>query len=461
MKKVVDLTEGNLFKKILIFALPIMASGMLQLFYNAADLIVCGKFGTEHAIAAVSSTTALINLLVNSFVGLSVGSNALMARSLGEKNNEKGNRIAYTSLIIALVGGVLVGSFGFIFCRKFLEWMGTTSDVIDLSTEYLRIYFLGTPFSFLFNFGAALLRGTGDSRRPSIALFLSGGFNIGLNLLLVAVFNMDVEGVAIATIASQLISAAIVWFIIFTKRTHFFTFEFKNIKFYFNEAKEIFIIGLPVALQAATFSISNILIQSSVNSLGTDVVSGNGAANSIEGFIFVAMDSIGQATLAFTSAAYGAKKKENIKTIFKYSIVHVLLIYLAVSGLILIFRKPLLSLYLSNPEALIYGEGKLVIFATTYITCGIMNITANSIRGMNHSITPMVVVLTTVCGTRILWIYTLFKLEYFHNLNGLSWSYPVSWILAIIVDLIFFIIFYKYLKFNKEEAVSELEPSTI
>ena len=453
MKKVVDLTEGNLFKKIIIFAIPIMASGMLQLFYNAADLIVCGKFGTEHAIAAVSSTTPLVHLLVNTFVGISVGSNALMARSLGEKNNEKGNRIAYTSLIIALVFGFLVGVIGFIFCRTFLEWMDTTDDVIDLSTEYLKIYFIGTPFSLLFNFGAALLRGTGDSRRPSLALLFSGIFNIGLNLLLVAVFNLDVEGVAIATIASQLISAAIVWFIIVTKRTHFFTFEFKDIKFHLNEAKEIFMIGLPVALQAATFSISNILIQSSVNSLGTDVVSGNGAANSIEGFIYVAMDSVGQSTLAFTSAQYGARNKEKIKEIFKYSLVHVFLVYIAISGLILIFRKPLLSLYLSNPDALIYGEGKLIIFASTYITCGVMNVLACSMRGMNHSLTPMIVVLTTVCGTRIIWIYTMFKIDYFHNLNGLSWSYPVSWVLAILVDALFFVIYYRNLRFKSQEEL--------
>lgn len=453
MRKEADLVNGNLFKKLIFYALPIMLSGMLQLFYNAADLIVCGNFGSKYAIAAVSSTTALINLIVTFFLGLSVGANALMARALGEENNEKGSRIAYTSLYFAIVFGIVVGAFGFFMSKIFLRWMDTTEDVIDLSTNYLRIFFLGTPFSLLYNFGSALLRGTGDTKRPSIILLISGLFNVGLNILLVAVFHLDVNGVAIATVLSQVLSALGVWTLILTKRTTFFEFDIKCIKFYPTEAKEIFVIGFPAGLQGAIFSFSNVLIQSSVNSLGTTVVSGNGAANSIEGFIFTAMDSIGQATLAFVSASYGAKNKDNIKRIVRYGLIHVFLVYLIVASIIFFLRKPLLGLYLDDAEALAHGESKLILFALTYFTCGIMSVLSNSIRGINHSLYPMFVVLFVVCGLRIIWIYTIFTIPEFHNLVGLTASYPVSWIFAIVADLVAYKIFFRQLTIDTSKLI--------
>lgn len=451
----IDMTNGHLFRKLLIFSIPLILSGILQLFYNAADLIVCGQFGSDHSTAAISSTNSLINLYVNLFLGLSVGANVLMARCFGSNDKEKGQRVVYTAMVFSVIIGVVIGLFGFLTSRFFLELMGTTSDVIDLSTKYLQIYFLGLPFSMIYNFGASIFRATGDTKRPFIFLTISGVFNVIFNLLFVIVFKMDVPGVALATIIAQGISAVLILIALFRNKG-FFEFKLKDIRIYKKEALEIARIGFPAGLQGAIFSLSNVLIQSSVNSLGTDVVDGNGASSSLEGFIYTAMNSVAQACVAFVSANYGAKKKKNIKKCVIYSAILVVCMNFIVGGIVLLLKGNLLDLYVDSKEALKAGGERIVIITLTYFLCGLMDTFAYSLRGIGYSVLPMIISLGGACGLRILWIMTIFPLDNFHNISGLAISYPISWVITASIHLVMFIILYKKLNF-KIENVNEIQ----
>ena len=451
-----DMISGNLFKKIFLFSLPIILSGILQLLYNAADLVVCGKFGSEHSVGAISATNSLINLIVNLFMGLSVGANVLMARCFGANLQEKGQRIAYTSIIMSASLGEILGLFGALCSGYFLIWMGTPDDVIGLSTQYLRIYFCGVPFSLIYNFGASLLRAVGDTKRPFYFLAISGVFNVAFNLLFVIVFKMDVAGVALGTILSQVISAVCVM-VCLVRNKGFFHFSFKEMRFYKKEALEIIRVGLPAGLQSAIFSLSNVLIQSSVNSLGPYTVDGNGAAGSIEGFVYVSMNSVSQACIAFVSANLGAGKWDNIKKAVWYSVAYVCIFGITVGGLAALFGKALLSIYLNNPEAIAVGYSRLRIICLTYLFCGLMDVMAYAIRGVGYSILPTVVSLVGACGLRILWVYTIFRISAMHSLQGLAVSYPVSWALTFAVHLIVFILLYKKKKREHEQFTAQDE----
>lgn len=440
-KNEMDMTTGNLFRKILVFSLPIMLSSLLQLLYNAADLIVCGKFGSEHSVGAISSTNALVNLIINLFLGLSVGANVLMARCFGSNRQEKGQRVVYTAMVLSVAMGLFVGVFGVVCSKYFLKWMGTTEDVIDLSTQYLAIYFCGAPFSLVYNFGASLLRAVGDTKRPFYFLAVSGIFNVLFNLLFVIVFHMDVAGVALGTILAQAISAVCV-VVCLLKNKGFFRFSFKEIRFYKKEALEMIRIGLPAGLQGAIFSLSNVLIQSGVNSLGTATVDGNGASHSIEGFVYVTMNSVAQACIAFVSANFGANKWKNIKKCVAYSAAYVCMFGITLGVAATLLGKQLLSLYLEDAAAIEIGYGRLRIICLTYFLCGLMDVFAYAVRGIGYSIVPTVVSLCGACGFRILWIYTLFQTEAFHSLPGLTVSYPISWLLTGAVHFLLFVILY-------------------
>lgn len=454
--KNIDMTEGNLFKKIFFYSLPIVFSGILQLLYNAFDLIVCGQYGSIHSTAAISSTNSLINLIVNLFLGLSVGANVLMARCYGQKNKEKADRVAYTSMVFSLIVGVVIGAFGILTSGFFLKIMGTTDDVIELSTAYLRIYFLGLPFSMIYNFGAAIFRAVGDSRKPFYYLTLSGICNILLNLLFVIVFDLDVPGVAIATVISQGISALlIVLALIF--HTNYFEFKIKKIRLYKEEAIEIIKIGIPAGLQGVIFSFSNVLIQSSVNSLGTEVVGGNGASSSLEGFIYTSMNGVAQACAAFVSANYGAGKKKNIKTSVISSLILVFFMNMIVGGIVLLLRNQLLGLYVRDELSIQAGLDRLLIITLTYCLCGFMDTFAYSLRGIGYSVTPMIISLIGACGFRIFWIYTFFPMESLHNIKGLAISYPISWLLTSSFQLLFFMILFKKLIFKNNNNIDELQ----
>lgn len=456
-----DMTSGNLFKKIFLFSLPIILSGLLQLLYNAADLVVCGKFGSEHSVGAISATNSLINLIIQLFMGMSVGANVLMARCYGANLQEKGQRIAYTAMIMSAVLGVILGVFGALCSGFFLIWMKTPDDVIGLSTLYLRIYFCGVPFSLIYNFGASLLRAVGDTKRPFYFLAVSGAFNVAFNLLFVIVFKMDVAGVALGTVVSQAISAVCV-VVCLMKNKGFFHFSFKEMRFYKSEALEIAKVGLPAGLQGAIFSISNVLIQSSVNSLGPYTMDGNGAAGSIEGFIYVTMNSVAQACIAFVSANFGAGKWQNIKKAVLYSAAYVCIFGISVGAIATIFGKPLLSIYVNKPEAIDAGYSRLIIICLTYFLCGLMDVTAYAVRGIGYSILPTIVSLCGACGFRILWIYTVFTMDSMHSLQGLTISYPISWILTFAVHLIVFTVMFTKKKRNyKPENIQETAEETI
>ena len=446
-KHEVDMTSGNLFSKLFFVSLPLIFSGILQLLYNAADLIVCGSFGSNHAVGAISATNALINLIVNLFLGLSIGANVAMAKTFGQQDKDKAKRIVYTSIIFAITFGILVGLFGILMAKTFLEWMGTTDDVIELSTTYLRIYFLGLPASMIYNFGSSLLRATGDTKRPFIYLAIAGVINVLLNLFFVLACDMDVDGVAIATITAQYISAIMIMICIIRNKG-FISFRFKEIRFYAKEALEIIKIGIPAGIQGVIFSFSNVIIQSSVNSLGTNVMDGNGASSSLEGFVYVAMNSVAHTSVAFISANVGARKLQNIKKIVLYALSIVLLMNLVFGGIILLFQNGLLGLYIRSSnqgyeEALRAAKGRLILICCTYFLCGFMDTLAFCLRGIGYSFTPMLVTLGGIFITRMVWIFSIFNTGIMHNITGIFISYPLSWIITAIIHMTLFIILYK------------------
>lgn len=458
-KNEMNMTEGNLFKKILLFSLPIIFSGILQLLYSAADLVVCGKFGSDHSVGAISATNSLTNLIIQLFMGLSVGANVLMARCFGANLQEKGQRIVYTSMIMSAFMGVILGIFGAVCSGYFLVWMSTPNDVIALSTLYLRIYFCGVPFLLIYNFGASLLRAVGDTKRPFYFLAISGVFNVAFNLLFVIVFKMDVAGVALGTVISQAIAAVCV-VVCLMKNKGFFHFSFKEIRFYKGEALEIIRVGLPAGLQGAIFSLSNVLIQSSVNSLGSSTMDGNGAACSIEGFVYVTMNSVAQACIAFVSANFGAMKWRNIKKSVMYSVIYVCIFGITVGGLATVLGKFLLSVYIDDAEAISVGYSRLIVICLTYFLCGLMDVMAYAVRGIGYSLVPTIVSLCGACGFRILWVYTVFPVDAMHSLQGLSVSYPISWFLTFAVHLVVFIVLF-IRKRRYFDSVKEAEDSEI
>lgn len=453
-----NLTEGNLYNKLWIFTLPLIFSGILQLLYNACDLIVCGQFGSEHAVAAISATNSLVNLIVNLFLGLSIGANVLMARYYGANDKERGQRVVYTAMIFSLIIGIVIGIFGASLSHIFLKWMKTPSDVIDLSSKYLFIYFLGLPFSMVYNFGASILRATGDTKKPFIFLTTAGIINVLLNLFFVIVCNLDVMGVALATIISQGVSAILI-VISMMKNNGFYHFKLRELKIDKTETINMIRIGLPAGLQSLIFSISNVLIQSSINSLGTDVLDGNGASSSLEGFIYTAMNQVAHGCVAFVSANYGAKNIKNIKKSILYSLSIVMIVWLIVASAIYLSSDALIMLYLKKGSAgLIYAKKRLKVIALSYFLCGIMDTLAYSMRGLGYSLVPTIVSLVGACGFRLLWIFLVFPKPYFHNIEWLAASYPISWILTLIVHLAMLIVLYNVVKkkFNTEDKKIEL-----
>ena len=455
-KNGIDMTSGNLFSKILIFAIPLALSGILQLLYNAADLIICKTFSEVDSTAAISSTNSLTNLIITLFMGLSVGANVLVARYYGEKNSSRAQEVVYTSMIISVVVGLVIGLFGFFLSSTFLKWMKTPDDVIDLSSTYLRIYFIGLPFSMIYNFGSALFRAVGDTKRPFIFLAIAGIFNVIFNLLFVIVFNMDVAGVALGTVISQAISALFI-VIALLRYNGFFNFKLKEIKFSMEACIDIAKIGIPSGIQGVIFSISNVMIQSSVNELGTDVMGGSGAASSLEGFIYTAMNSIAQASVAFVSANYGAGNKKNIKKIYLYSLFYVVCMNVVMGAIVLLLKDKLLGLYVDTDAAIAAGKDRIIIIALTYFLCGFMDVGAQSSRGLGYSIRPTLISMCGVCGIRLLWIFVFFRMDIFYSLEGLVISYPISWLLTAVLQAISFTLGYKKLNFDSKIAEESIE----
>lgn len=460
----IDMCRGPLFSSIILYTLPLIATGVLQLLYNAADSIVVAKFGGGESLAAVSSNGALINLIINLFMGLSIGASVAVSNRYGANDTEGVHRTVHTAIGISIVSGVVCMAAGIIIARQALVWMGTPPEVLAKATLYLRIYFIGMPASMLYNFASAVLRAVGDTRRPMYILIMSGLINVVLNLILVICFKLDVAGVAIATIVSQLISAVLAVYCLM-ESDECYRYEIKATRIYKAPLIDMIRFGVPAGVQGTVFSMSNILIQSSINSFGVAAISGNAAAANIEGITYTAMNAMHQTCLAFTSQNLGAANYHRLRRIFYTCIASVTVIGIAISALILLFQKPLLSLYtatgiaqsnVSPADILDYGARRLSIISLTYFLCGIMDTVVGGLRGLGSSVVPMIVSIVGVCGIRVVWIYTLFE-HVNRTFECLMWSYPVSW---VITALLHYICYNIKLKRVLRTAQTELEAST-
>ena len=437
-KREMDMCEGPLAGKILRYTLPLALSGILQLCFNAADMIVVGRYASGEALAAVGSTGALINLIINVFMGLAVGVSVCVAHAWGAKNKESVRQIVHTAMLTSVIAGMIVLVIGFFGCRTFLSWMGTPDNVIALSTTYMKIYFLGMPACMVYNFGASVLRSIGDTKRPLIFLVIAGIVNVLLNLLTVIGLRLGVAGVAIATAASQVVSAALVVRSLM-KRQDACRLVLRDLRIYPDKLMTIVRVGLPAGLQGAVFSISNVLIQSSINSFGSVAMEGNTAAGNLEGFIYNVMNAFYHTSLTFTGQNVGARKPERIPRIALTCIALSMAISLTLSGLMYLFREPLLAIYRPDaPEAVAYGSLRMSIIVLTYFLCGIMEVFTGSLRGMGASLTPMLISLVGACVTRVIWIYTVFAAV--PTLQVLYSCYPVSWLFTILMQIVAFFV---------------------
>lgn len=436
----IDMCNGPLLGKIILFYLPLMLSGILQLLFNAADIIVVGQFAGDEALAAVGSTSSLINLLVNVFIGLSVGTNVLVARYYGARQNKELSEMVHTSVLTSLISGFFLVFVGIFLAKPALALMGVPEDVIGMSILYLRIYFAGMPVMMAYNFGSAILRAVGDTKRPLYYLFAAGIVNVGLNLIFVIFLHMSVAGVALATVISQGLSAMLVLRCLMKSESDY-KLQLRKLRIHGDKLLKMIRIGIPAGLQGALFSISNVLIQSSVNSFGKIVMAGNTAAQNIEGFVYTSMNALHQTAISFTGQNYGARKFDRI-----WKILAICLILVSGVGLILgngayLMGGVLLKLYTKNPKAISYGVLRLSVICTTYLLCGIMDVIVGSIRGMGYGILPMFVSLTGACLFRVVWIFTIF--QNVRTLECLYYSYPISWALTFSVHFICFLIIFR------------------
>ncbi|MCM0649629.1 MATE family efflux transporter [Clostridium swellfunianum] len=426
-KRSMDMTSGPLLGKVLIFALPIMAMNILQLLFNAADMVVVGRFSGSHALAAVGATGPLINLIVNLFMGLSVGTSVIVAQDSGAGDKVAVSRSVHTSIAISIIGGVIVMLLGLALAEPLLTMMGTPEDILDLSVLYMRIFFIGMPASMVYNFSAAILRSVGDSRRPMYYLIISGIVNVILNLFFVVVFHMSVDGVAWATVISQYISVILI-ILCLLKSDGAIRFIPKKMRIDGDKLKSIVKIGLPAGLQGLLFSISNVLIQSAVNSFGSTMVAASSAAGNVEGFIGTTMNAYYNAAITFTGQNMGAKKYDRIDTVAKVVTVLIFATWIVLGGATLLFGRPMLGLYTSDPQVIDLGMLRMKIMMVAYFTCGTMNVYPGLTRGMGYSILPMLCTLLGACLMRIVWLATIFA--WYPTMVMLFICYPVTWGLA-------------------------------
>ena len=419
-----DMCSGSLLPKILLYSLPLMLSGILQLLFNAADIVVVGRFAGNDALAAVGSTSSLINLLVNVFMGLSVGTNVMVARFYGAGQKKELEEMVHTAILTSIVSGVILIFVGLALSRPALLLMDTPENVIDQSVLYIRIYFVGMPAMMLYNFGSAVLRAVGDTRRPLYFLMIAGVINVVLNLFFVISLSMGVAGVALATIISQAVSAILVLLCLMRSESDY-RVELKKLRIVKDKMLKMIQIGLPAGMQGALFSVSNVLIQSSVNSFGSIAMAGNTAAQNLEGFVYTAMNALHQTCISFTGQNYGAKQYKRMGKILLICQGCVIVVGVLMGTGVYLAGGTLLKLYSPDPEVIQYGMLRLSYICTTYALCGMMDVMVGSLRGMGYSIMPMLVSLTGACLFRIVWIMTIFKAH--HSLEILYVSYPISW----------------------------------
>ena len=431
----IDMCNGTIMDKLISFSLPLMLSGILQLMFNAVDIIVVGRFSGSQALAAVGSTTALINVFTNLFIGISLGANVLAARFYAAGKDREMSDTVHTAVTLALVSGIVMAFVGLIFSRWTLELMGTPDDVIGQSALYMKIYFLGMPFFMLYNYGAAILRAVGDTKRPLIFLVISGVVNAVLNLILVIMFHMDVAGVAIATVISQLISCILVLRCLRTSKTSY-QLHFGKLRINTVYLKQIFQVGIPAGIQSTVINLSNALLQSSVNSFGSTAMAGYTAANNIFGFLYMSVNAVTQSCMSFTSQNYGVKKLKRMDRVLLDCMILSVGVTLTLGCGAYFFGPELLKIYTSDADVIRCGVEVLAFTTVPYFCCGIMDLLPGALRGMGYSGVPMILSIIGTVGTRIVWIFGLFPAH--RSLSFLFISYPVSWILTILMQAVCF-----------------------
>ncbi|MBP5379456.1 MAG: MATE family efflux transporter [Ruminococcus sp.] len=444
--KTSDMCEGPLVSKIILYTIPIILTGVLQLLFNAADLVVVGRCCGSNSVGAVGATGALINLMVNLFIGLSVGAGVTVAHGIGSGRSEDVHRTVHTAIPTALICGALLTVVGVLFSETFLKLMDTPMEQLKLAASYMRIYFCGTIASMLYNFGSAILRAAGDTKSPLYYLTAAGFLNVILNLIFVIAFKMDVAGVALATAISQTFSGLLI-VRARMKREDACRLDLKKMRIYGRQLKRILQIGFPAGIQSSLFAVSNVIIQSSINFFGPVVNTGNAAAQNIEGFVYTSMNSYSQTSLNFTGQNYGAGKFDRIRKIMWICLIAVFCTGMAMGLTALFFGRPLLSIYITDSEEAIgYGMVRMTYIMIPYFLCGLMDVTTGLIRGLGSSVLPMLITVMGVVGIRLGWIYIVFRIPQYHSIKSLYLSYAISWLATFGVELIVFLILLRKLK---------------
>lgn len=427
--------NGSIMDKLISFSLPLMVSSILQLMFNAVDIIVVGRFSGSQALAAVGSTTALINIFTNLFIGISLGANVLAARYFAAGREKEMSEAVHTAITLALISGVMMAFVGVGASRLALGLMDTPADVIDQSVTYMRIYFMGMPFFMLYNYGAAVLRAVGDTKRPLAFLIIAGLANVVLDLTLVIVIPLGVAGVAIGTVASQMISSILVIRCLY-KSEGSYQLRFSKLSIKWTYLKRIFQVGIPAGIQSTVINFSNAMLQSSVNSFGSTAMAGYTAANNILGFLYVAVNAVTQACMSFTSQNYSVGKQKRMDRVF----VDCMILSTAVSAVLgvgaYVFGSQVLRIYTADADVIQCGLEILSITTVPYFLCGIMDLIPGALRGMGHSAVPMILSVIGTVGTRVLWIYGFFPQH--RSLHFLFISYPGSWIATILMQAVCF-----------------------
>ena len=425
-KHTVDMTKGSIIRHIILFAIPIMISGVLQSLYNAADMIIVGKFAGSRSMAAVGSTSSAINLMINIFIGLSSATNVIVARKFGAGNKEGVFKSVHTAISLCLIGGIFLAVMGALLSKQVLLLMKSPVDVIDLSALYMRVYFIGIPAVLLYNFGSAILRAVGDSQRPTFYLMLSGVINVLLNLVFVIFFKMDVVGVALATVISQLVSAILVLRCLINT-DECYKLEFKKLRIFGSELKETLLLGIPAGIQGSLFSLSNVIIQSSINSVGSVAMAGNSAASSIENIVYIAMNAFFHATLTFTGQNYGAHDFKRMRKGVGVSFLVVSVAGVLLSALVIGFRELFVSVYTDSPEVSEIACQRILYICAGYVICGMMEVGSGALRGIGVATRGMLICVAGVCGVRVLTTLMFAPYNEVSDLIPLYLSYPVSW----------------------------------
>ena len=436
-RKQVDMINGSLLKNVILFAMPLMFSNVLQLLFNAADIVVVGRFAGEQALAAVGATTSICFLMVTVFNGLSIGANVVIARNLGEGDHKKLHDSVHTSIALSLMGGIVLLVIGQLFSRPLLQLMDTPADIIDLSTLYLSIYFAGMPGMMVYNFGSSILKAKGDTKRPMVFLSISGVVNVLLNLFFVIVLKISVAGVALATLISQLLSAALILSVLLHEDGALKLYP-KELKIEKESCIDILKIGLPAGVQGLVFSLSNVVVQSSVNTFGSVVVAGNSAANNIEGFVYHIMSAFYQACMTFTGQNVGAKRIDRINKILLVCMGLIVVAGVSAGITAHTFSEFFLGLYTDDPAVIAAGQIRLSFVALFYVFNGTLDIFVGSLRGMGKATFPTVLSVFGICGTRLLWIWTVFPLQ--KTLASIYVAFPLSWSITTVLQMIYWFV---------------------